>query len=320
LRRFRPQFLIVTSLALLSIGAFQSSASVTARSTPPEQFALTVTITNKHGEFVPDLKKEDFVVTVDDMPAELVDLAQGNFPMSIGFLIDTSGSVADEKLMRAFVQGLKVFMDASNPSNDYFLLGFNNESQLLMNWTTDHSVIVNSVRNIRVGSSTAVNDACYLAIWKTQQGQHPKRVLILVSDGLDTNSRYSYEQVKAALRESDVLFYTIHLTANLEPGIIVAYDGEELLSTLATISGGVFFRNKPGGKLLDSSDAPKVFESIANELTHQYSMVIRPEVSPRKDRWHKLKVRVDGGPDAPSSLKGLSVRTRGGLYFRQTTQ
>jgi Ca-activated chloride channel family protein len=134
--------------------------------------------------------------------------------------------------------------------------------------------------------------------------------LLIISDGQDNDSRYFFKQVREALKESNVLVYSMNITnypGNV--GSTLQQDGQEILKQLSAVSGGMSY-DRVGGRHLESRDAASVLEIIATELRNQYTIAIEPSgLETEAGKWHKLKLRIA----APDKIK-LSTRTREGFY------
>jgi Ca-activated chloride channel family protein len=290
-------------------------------STGADRIVLLTTVINKKGDFVAGLQRDNFQVFFDKEPANIVDFSDTDVPLSVGIVLDASASVVDpgsgrtiRRFMNSLQQALTKFLETGNKSNEYFLLAFNNKPELLLDWTSDSKSIVDSLSDVRPKNNTALYDACYLAIEKVQRGRYPKRVLILISDGEDNNSTYTFRQVREALGESDVLLYSINFSHEDSAGSALGNEGQEILKEFSSISGGMFFYKKDGVHL-KVSDATSVFEIIATELGQQYTIGIKPQISNADSKWHKIKVKVNPPAGGLPEMKGLSVRTREGFYL-----
>jgi Ca-activated chloride channel homolog len=133
--------------------------------------------------------------------------------------------------------------------------------------------------------------------------------LILISDGQDNNSKYTFKQVREALKESNVLLYSVNLSNDYSAGSSLGLEGQDILRDLSLQSGGMFFYKKESTRL-KLSDAASVFEIIATELRHQYSIEIAPQALSPNLKWHKVRIQTK----SPVETKGWSVRTREGFY------
>lgn len=299
----------------------QQSAQQSHSQVPPknaEQVLLNVTVTDKAGGFVVGLKPEDFEISIDKKTAQVISLSNADSPVSVGIVFDSSGSMAgrsENKATKNFSvlrQALRQFLELSNHSNEYFLLGFNNKPQLLLDWTSEPLTIVDRFNDLHIYGSTALYDACYVAVNKVQNGRHAKRALVLISDGQDNISQYSFNELRELLRETDVLLYSMHFP--IDPDLSsLGMEGLGILDELSSISGGRAFFTK-GGTPLKLKDANTAFETIATELRSQYTVSIVPGVPSASKKWRKIRVKVNLPAGAPSQMKGLAARTRQGFY------
>lgn len=286
-----------------------------------EPFVFTATVTSSQGTIVIGLEKDNFEVLVDKAPAQILYARTGDLPLSVGIVFDASASVGDpgnkkatRTIMNNLQRGLEGFIDRSNPANEYFLLAFNNRPQLLLDWTSDSRAIVDALGVVQPKGITAFYDACYLAIDKVQHGRYPKRVLIVISDGMDTNSQYFFKHVRDALKESNVLLYALNVYGPMEVGFTLGMEGQRILDELSALSGGMSYY-QAAGRHLESKDAESVLQIIAIELRNQFSIAIAPGAVAANDRqWHKLKLKATPLQNAAKELK-LSTRTRDGFYL-----
>ena len=306
-------FAAIVSLQLTGVSQTSSKTQSQAERSPraTNHFVLTVTVINKKGDLVTGLQRDNFRVFLDNEPVNITDFSEADLPLSVGILFDASGSIINmgtpRDFLSAFQQALRTFMGTANKSNEYFLLAFNNSPQLLVDWTSDPNVLTYSLNGLRPKGNTALYDACYLAVDKLQHGRYSKRVLILLSDGEDNISHYSLNQLRDALKESDVLIYTVNFSNGNAAGSPLVMD------ELSSITGGMFFYVK--GPPLRVKDATSVFEVIAGELSHQYAVVIQPQFSGVDNKWHKIKIKVESPLDARGKTQHLEARTRAGFYL-----
>jgi Ca-activated chloride channel family protein len=207
-----------------------------------------------------------------------------------------------DKLDRAR-DALHHFVETSHDSDEYFLIGFNSRAQLLMDRTRDSDAMLNKLTFVESKGSTALYDACYLGVERVTRGAHQKRALLVISDGQDNNSRYTFNELRRLLKETDVLIYAIGIVDKNDPsGLGVA--GQAILDELAGASGGRAFFPETAAEMNE------IFERIAIELRHQYSIGYRPKNFSNNGKWHKIKVKVT----PPRGLPHLFVRAKDGYY------
>lgn len=299
--------LLKTLFTLLLITIF-SVCALQAQS--PDSLVLNVTVTNEKGVVTRGLTMENFSVTTDKQAQKILSLNDGDIPASIGILLDDSGSqnIGNSetaiKIRTQFKQAFERFFKLTNPANEYFLVTFNSKVQLLQDWTSDTVSIVGKFDSLAFNKPTSMYDAIKFGAEKVKTGHNAKHVLILVSDGMDNNSKASFKDVRDLLKASDVLLYCVGINNVLvgDPGVPIPYvDGLSVLSEFSVNSGGrsLFMTNASGPKAF-----MEVFELIALELRTQYQLVIAPDHGAGKSKWLKIKL------DAKRSPERLIARTR----------
>lgn len=264
---------------------------------------LTVTVTDTYGRYVSGLEQKAFKVFEDKVEQEIEYFSDDDAPVSVGVIFDVSGSMSGDKIRKAR-EALSRFIQTSHDADEYFLIAFNSRAQLLLDKTRDGDAVLNKLTFVETRSNTALYDACYLGVEKVTRGTHPKRALLLISDGQDNDSRYTFTEVRRLLKESDVVLYSIGILGGNDPGSSLGMEGQSILDELSAVSGGkAFFPNT-------AAEMDELFERIALELRHQYSIGYRPKDFKNDGKWHKLKVKVT----PPRGLPRLFVRSREGYY------
>jgi Ca-activated chloride channel homolog len=263
---------------------------------------LTVTVTDGQGRFVTGLNQSAFTVTDNGQPQEISFFSDEDAPVSIAVVFDVSGSMSGDKIQRAR-EALSRFIQTSHARDEYFLIGFNSRAQLLMDATRDSDAVLNRLTFVETSGNTALYDACYLGVEKLLRASHEKRAIILISDGEDNNSRYTFSEVRRLLRESDVLIYSVGILGRGATGA-TSISGQAILDELSSVSGGEAFFPETNAAMND------IFERIALELRHQYSIAYRPANFVADGSYHRTRVRVR----PPRGLPRLYVRTRDGYY------
>jgi Ca-activated chloride channel family protein len=275
--------------------------------TNTDLITLTVTVTDTYGRYVSGLSQKAFTVLDDKQEQEITYFSDDDAPVSVGVVFDFSGSMSGDKIARAR-EALSRFIQTSHHSDEYFLVGFNSRAQLLMDRTRDGDAVLDKLTFVQTKGQTALYDACYLGVEKVTRGAHPKRAIILISDGQDNDSRYTFSEVRRLLKESDVVLYSIGILGGNDPGSPLGMQGQGMLDELSAVSGGkAFFPNT-------AAEMDEIFERIALELRHQYSIGYRPKSFVNDGKWHKVKVKVT----PPRGLPRLFVRSREG-YFAITS-
>jgi Ca-activated chloride channel family protein len=264
---------------------------------------LNVTVTDIYGRFVAGLTKNAFSILDDKKPQEILHFSDDDSPVSVGILFDVSGSMSGDKVRRAR-DALAHFIQTSHDRDEYFLIGFNSRAQLLMDRTRDGNAVLDKLTWVQTKSNTALYDACYLGVERVQRGTHSKRALLLISDGQDNNSRYTFNELRRVLKESDVVVYAVGILGGGDVGSALGMEGQGILDELSGVSGGKAFYPRSPAEMDD------IFEQIALELRHQYSIAYKPNPFATDGKWHRIKVKVN----SPRGMPRMFVRTKEGYY------
>src|SRR5436305_1578207 len=215
--------IVVFVAATLAVSLHGQQPSQRERSSPQEDgfrfrsgielINVTATVSDSSGRFVPGLRKEDFAVYEDDQPMEVTHFSAERVPVSLGIALDTSGSMAGEKLQEAQTALDRFLYELLDRQDEIFIYRFSNYPTLLQSWTTDRQLLTRALGRITPNGGTAMYDAIAEAIPLAQQGKNRKKALLLVSDGNDTASSTGILPVKQMIRESEVLVYAIGIDA-----------------------------------------------------------------------------------------------------------
>ena len=269
---------------------------------------LTLTVTDYYGRYVSGLTKDAFTVIDEGEEQELTFFSDSDAPVSIGILFDVSGSMSGEKISKAR-KALERFINTSHPNDEYFLIAFNSRAQLLMDRTRDGEAVLQKLTLVEPKNNTALYDACYLGVERVTRGAHQKKAILIISDGQDNSSRYNFKEVRRMLKESDVSIYSVGIMDGRDAGSMEGMQGQAFLDELSSVTGGKSFYPST------SVELDEIFERIALELRHQYSVGYTPKNFQPDGKWHKVKVKVK----PPRGLPRLTVRNRDGYYATPNT-
>jgi Ca-activated chloride channel family protein len=302
---------LLFSLLLLDTFILAQSPTPTAMPDEPDRpvkvktdlVTLTLTVTDLYGRYVSGLGKNAFTITDNNQEQEIQFFSDSDAPVSVGVLFDVSGSMSGEKILKA-QKALSRFIATSHPSDEYFLIAFNSRAQLLLDRTRDGDAVLRKLTMVQPKSDTALYDAVYLGVERVTRGSHQKRALLIISDGQDNNSRYNFNEVRRVLKESDIVVYSVGITDRNDTQGPLGNQGEAFLEELSSVTGGKAFFPATDVEMDD------VFERIALELRHQYSIGYTPKDFQADGKWRKVKVKVK----PPRGLPRLSVRGRDGYY------
>jgi len=157
---------------------------------------MTATVFDGNGIYRADLNPEDFAVFEDGRPQEIAFFSSDEtIPVSIGILFDTSGSMVDK--MDVVEDAVEHFIDTTRPSDEIFLMRFNDRVRLVSDFTARRIDLdlLRAVNDLEAGGSTALYEALYEGLLKVQQGQHKKKAIVLITDGNDTSGSIEYGRI-----------------------------------------------------------------------------------------------------------------------------
>src|SRR5258708_9036706 len=308
------RFILPAQILWLAFSPYAISTPQQPTSRPEsERIMLTVTVKNRAGEYVMGLKRDAFDLTDEKDVRHVEFFEDADNPVSIGILIDTSESMEFLELKefaraQAIAEAVSGLFELGHANNEYFLMAFDRKPRILSDWTSGQALLAQKTQLKQEKGNTAMYDACLAALDKLKTGRHSKKVIILVSDGLDNISRHTLKEVRDSLRDSDIILYGI-LVRNVTDLSSNHVEGEQVLTELADVTGGeiLIARNK--------NQLDRAVEVIATQLHHQYQIGFQSADGPTK-KWHRIKLKVTLPPNASQEFSKLTVRTRQGYYTR----
>jgi Ca-activated chloride channel family protein len=263
---------------------------------------VVFTVTDKHGHYVKDLKKDDFKVIDDNRPALEVRSFHNetDLPLQVGLLVDASNSVRDrfkfeqESAIEFLNQTIRRQYDKA------FIIGFDVTPEVTQDFTDNTEALSRGVRALRPGGGTAMYDALYFAcrdklIKETQNGP-VRRAIILLSDGDDNQSHVTREEAIEMAQRAEVIIYTIstNVTGSRQRG-------DKVLERIADATGGrAFFP-------FQINDVANAFAEIQDELRSQYALSYKPADFATDGRFRSIEILAQ-------NHKNLRVRSRKGYY------
>jgi Ca-activated chloride channel family protein len=262
---------------------------------------VPVTVTDPMNRLVTGLEKDNFQL-YDGSQAQLIrHFSSEDEPISLGVIFDLSGSMHDkiDKSKQAVIE----FFKTANPQDEFFVITFNNKPELLADFTTSIEDIQGKLVYTVPKGRTALLDAIYLGMNKMKQAKHPKKALLIISDGGDNSSRYTEGEIKNLIREADVQIYSIGIFDN-SPATAEEKYGPYMLNEISENTGGRLFRIDDVNELAD------VATKIGIELRNQYVLGYRPTNPARDGKWRKIKVKLN----PPKGLPPLIVHAKTGYY------
>jgi Ca-activated chloride channel family protein len=262
---------------------------------------VPVTITDPMNRLVTGLEKQNFQLFEGSATQEIKSFSSEDAPVSLGVIFDSSGSMAS-KMDRA-KDAVVEFFKTANPQDEFFMITFSDEPDLVSDFTNSVDEIQGKLVFTVPRRRTALLDAIYMGVTKMRQAKYGKKALLIISDGGDNHSRYTEGEIKALVKEADVMVYAIGIYdryfATQEERL-----GPELLGEIAELSGGRAFTVENPNDLAD------VATKIGVELRNQYVLGYRPKNDLRDGKWRKIKVKLL----PPKGLPPLRVYARTGYY------
>jgi Ca-activated chloride channel homolog len=261
---------------------------------------IPVTVSTRQG-LATGLKQESFEIYEGTTRQDIGTFTAKDEPISIGILLDLSGSMTS-KLDRAR-ESILQFIKAANPQDEFFVIGFDEQPELIQGFTNSAEDIRLRVASVTTGHLTALYDAIDLGLTKMKDARYQRQVLLVISDGADNKSRHSYSQVRTETGSSNVEIYSIAIT-------------DPYAATPQERTGPVFLSElseETGGRMVSVNDISRmslIAAMISLELRNQYIVAYTPQDLRRDGKWRKVKVKLN----PPQGLPPLTVHARTGYY------
>ncbi len=267
-----------------------------------QEVNVIFTATDKHGHFKRDLKQNDISIVDDGKPPVAVRSfrSETDLPLRVGLVLDVSGSITDrftfeqDSAIRFFNQILRQNTDQA------FVVAFDSVPTMTQDFTDNTGKLAQGVKALSPGGGSAVYDAVQFAAMKKLLNAHSDRpirkVIILISDGEDNQSRATRADVIEAARRAEVTIYAISTNDSNTKS-----RGDKVLERLAEETGGrVFFPNKV-------EDVVRAFNTIQEELRSQYALSYKPADLIADGRYRTIQIQ-------PRADKNVVIRARKGYF------
>jgi VWFA-related protein len=282
-------------------GSQAQSNTVTTIKVPVNLVNVLFTVTDKKDRMVLNLTKDDFRVSEDNQPQTITNFSrESNLPLRIGILVDTSNSIR-ERLHFEQEAAVDFLNETLRPGKDLaFVVAFDVEPQLLQDYTDDAEKLSTAIRSLQAGGGTGLYDAVYfsckqkLLIFPPPE-PYLRRVMIVISDGLDNQSQHTREEALSMAQRAEVVIYTISTNRS---GISTR--GDKVLRRFAEETGGhAFFP-------FEARDLASNFQEISRELRSQYSLAYVSSNRAHDGSFRSITLRT--------SEKGLRVQAKNGYF------
>jgi Ca-activated chloride channel family protein len=259
---------------------------------------LNVTVTDKSGHLVPNLTKSNFTVLENGVPQEIKDFKHEDVPVSLGLIIDNSGSMREKR--QAVEQSALTLVRDSNSQDEVFVVNFNDDAYLDVDFTNDLKQLEQGLAKIDSRGGTAMRDAMRMSIEHLhRKAKRDKKVLLVVTDGNDNASLASLETLVRESQQNDVLIYAIGLLTEEEKR--EAGKAKRALNLLVESTGGQAFYPK------DVTQVEAIAHEVAHDIRNQYTITYTPTNLALDGSFRQIKIAIK----APGNPVG---RTRLGYY------
>jgi Ca-activated chloride channel family protein len=264
---------------------------------------LHAAVINQRGEFVPGLTQDSFKVYEDKAEQMISVFRQEDVPVSMGLVIDNSGSMREKRpLVNAAALTL---VKTSNAQDEAFVVNFNDDYYLdtVHDFTNDLTEMKDALERIDARGSTALYDAVIGSLDHLKKGHKDKKVLLVITDGVDNASRRTLDNAVQEAQKSDAIIYAVGLFGSDMKGGEIR-KARKALTDLTTATGGLAFFPE------NVEDTESICAQVAHDIRNQYTIAYYPTNAAHDGTFRSVMVTV-----APQRVAGkLSVRTRSGYY------
>jgi Ca-activated chloride channel family protein len=294
--------LAALSLALPVLGSAQQQQPPTF-GVGIDVINLNVSVTDAQSRYVTELSEKDFAIFEDGVRQQLSLYVHQDLPISLALLVDGSASM-DEKLGQARSAAIR-FVATLKPQDTAQVVAFNDRISVLRDFTSDKAALEAAIKGTSAGGSTSLHNALYVSLKELDKqkkvGELRRRAIVLLSDGEDTSSLVSDDQVVALAKKTEIAIYAISLRPERSQGRIEFSQAAHLLTVLARETGGqVHFPNS-------LSELDSVYDRIAEELRTQYSLGYVSSNKRKDGKWRRIVVRTP-------EHEGMQIRHKLGYF------
>jgi len=244
------------------------------------------TVVDKSGKLMTNLKQDAFSVSENDVKQDILLFRREDIPVSMGLIIDNSGSMRPK---RASVEAAALaLVKDSNPDDEVFIVNFNDDAYIdnpgNKDFLTDIKEMQEALTRIDSRGGTAMRDAIAKSIEWLKKAHKEKKVLVVVTDGVDNASSISLEDLVRDARQSEVLIYSVGLLTEEEKRS--ASSAKRQLNALAEATGGLTYYPK------EVSEVDPIAHQVARDIRSQYTIAYKPTNEALDGSYRKIKVTV----------------------------
>ena len=263
---------------------------------------LHTSVVDDRGKFADGLKPENFRVFEDKVEQKLATFKREDVPVSMGLVIDNSGSMRDKR--PRVNEAALTLVEASNPQDEAFVVNFNDDFYLDLDKDFSNSIpeLKEALERIDSRGSTALFDAVIGSLDHLKKAKRDKRVLLVVTDGEDNSSHNSLEKTLREIQKTDTVIYTIGLLGDEKRKD--KNHAMKALKQIAEASGGLAFFPE------SVDDVHTICEQVAHDIRNQYTLAYYPSNTRKDGTFRAVSVQVI----PPRGRGKLVARTRNGYY------
>ena len=265
--------------------------------------SLNVTVSDLEGRFVTDLDQTNFQVYEDGVQQNITFFTKTQLPIALAMLIDTSASM-DEKMVTAQEAAIG-FSQRLRPEDLAEIIDFDSRVNILQTFTNDAVKLEQAIQQTSAGGSTSLYNAIYISLRELskaplRRADVRREAIIVLSDGEDTSSLVTFDEVLEQAKRSETAIYSIGLQSDDSRSRVGFREADFVLRQLAQETGGrAFFPN-------EVDELPKIYQEISDELSSQYSVGYISGNPLRNGQWRRIVVRVD--------RESIEARAKQGYY------
>jgi Ca-activated chloride channel family protein len=249
-----------------------------------ELVGLYATVQDGSGKLVTGLKQGDFVIYDNGVPQQISQFSREYTPLSVTILLDTSSSMAGEKLDKAR-RSLGEFLRRLNKGDEAMLMVFRTRPRVVQRFTRDMKSIRRNLKDLEGSGSTALYDAILAALDISRGSDNRRRALLLISDGINTYGRAELSDTVEQLRRQPVELFAIGIESDSLEDVVESVATRSVLDQLTRSAGGEAFVVTEAGQL------PRVCDAISERMHKQYAFGYYPPRSPDGD-WHEIRIEA----------------------------
>ncbi len=240
---------------------------------------IPVTVTEPKGRFVTGLTRDNFRLFEDGLEQQISVVSSSDTPVSVGILVDTSGSMRNK--MAAMQSAVLELLKMSHPDDEFFLMPFSDEPVLAVPFTNDTKVIENALADLTPRGGTALRDAIHMALAQMTQAHNHRKAILVISDGDDNSSGRSMVELRSELDSSDSQFYGITIDENPAAPRMRTTVGQ-------TVILGI-----------DAAEVRSATAQFAADLRNQYILEFTPSNPASPGSYRQIQIDLTPAPGLP---------------------